>query len=324
MARLPQPGADDGTWGDILNGYLQVSLDGNGLINPGTVTESQLASAVQTKLNNVGTVADGSITTAKVADGAIAQAKLSGSVQSQLSNIGTVNDGAVTTAKLADGAVTNATLADGTISETKLDTATQAKLDATAPVTSVNTKTGAVILDKIDIGLGNIDNTSDANKPVSSATQTALNAKATTASLATVATSGSYTDLTNQPTIPTVSDATTSTKGIIQLAGDLAGTAAAPTVPGLAGKEPTIAAGTTAQYWRGDKSWQALDKTAVGLANVDNTSDLNKPISTATQTALNNKADSSAIVGSNVFVYNAYADAPALPVNTVVISKTGS
>jgi len=53
--------------------------------------------------------------------------------------------------------------------------------------------------------------------------------------------------------------------------------------------EPPIAAGTTAQYWRGDKTWQTLDKAAVGLGNVDNTSDVNKPISTATQTALNGK-----------------------------------
>ena len=56
-------------------------------------------------------------------------------------------------------------------------------------------------------------------------------------------------------------------------------------------KEPTITAGTTSQYWRGDKSWQTLDKSAVGLGNVDNTSDLNKPISTATQTALDGKFD---------------------------------
>lgn len=35
----------------------------------------------------------------------------------------------------------------------------------------------------------------------------------------------------------------------------------------------------------------SVTKSQVGLANVDNTSDLNKPISTATQTALNNKAD---------------------------------
>lgn len=39
----------------------------------------------------------------------------------------------------------------------------------------------------------------------------------------------------------------------------------------LAGKEPTITSGTTLQYWRGDKSWQTLDKSAVGLANVENT-----------------------------------------------------
>lgn len=44
-----------------------------------------------------------------------------------------------------------------------------------------------------------------------------------------------------------VPDATSTTKGIVQLAGDLAGTAAAPTVPGLAGKAPStraITAGT--------------------------------------------------------------------------------
>ena len=51
-----------------------------------------------------------------------------------------------------------------------------------------------------------------------------------------------------------------------------------------------IIPGTTAQYWRGDKTWQTLDKVAVGLPNVDNTSDLNKPVSTAQQTAINNKA----------------------------------
>lgn len=55
--------------------------------------------------------------------------------------------------------------------------------------------------------------------------------------------------------------------------------------------EPVITAGTTAQYFRGDKTFQTLDKTAVGLANVDNTSDANKPISTATQTALNLKSN---------------------------------
>lgn len=89
----------------------------------------------------------------------------------------------------------------------------------------------------------------------------------------------------------TVSDASTTTKGIVQLAGDLGGTAAAPTVPVLAG-------GTTAQYFRGDKSWQTLNKAAVGLANVDNTSDANKPVSTATQTALDAKAPATRLISA--------------------------
>ena len=60
----------------------------------------------------------------------------------------------------------------------------------------------------------------------------------------------------------------------------------------LAAKEPTITTGSTTQYWRGDKAWTTLDKTAVGLANIDNTSDLNKPISTAAITALSAKEPS--------------------------------
>jgi hypothetical protein len=45
------------------------------------------------------------------------------------------------------------------------------------PVASVNGYTGAVVLDKNDVGLGNVDNTSDLDKPISTATQAALNAK---------------------------------------------------------------------------------------------------------------------------------------------------
>lgn len=56
-------------------------------------------------------------------------------------------------------------------------------------------------------------------------------------------------------------------------------------------KEPAIPLSSSGYYWRGDKTWQLLNKAAVGLGNVDNTSDINKPISTATQTALNAKQD---------------------------------
>jgi hypothetical protein len=44
-------------------------------------------------------------------------------------------------------------------------------------VDSVN-GAGVVVLDKVDINLTNVDNTSDANKPVSSAQLAALNLKA--------------------------------------------------------------------------------------------------------------------------------------------------
>lgn len=44
-------------------------------------------------------------------------------------------------------------------------------------VSSVNGQVGDVVLTKSDLGLGNVDNTSDVNKPISSATQTALDLK---------------------------------------------------------------------------------------------------------------------------------------------------
>lgn len=74
----------------------------------------------------------------------------------------------------------------------EIDTATQVSLSSfdigdqinivqytdgnvTSPVISVNGKIGVVVLNKNDIGLGNVDNTSDLNKPISLATLSALN-----------------------------------------------------------------------------------------------------------------------------------------------------
>jgi len=79
-------------------------------------------------------------------------------------------------------------------------------------------------------------------------------------------------------------DATASTKGVIKLAGDLGGTADSPTVPGLASKEALITAGSTTEYYRGDKSFQTLNKAAVGLSDVDNTSDAAKNSASVTLT----------------------------------------
>ena len=99
-------------------------------------------------------------------------------------------------------------------------------------------------------------------------------------------------------------DATTGSKGIVQLAGDLGGTAAAPTVPGLAGKQAqssdlTAIAGLTptnddvlqrkAGAWTNRTPAQlkidlGVTKTDVGLGNVDNTSDASKNSAVATLT----------------------------------------
>jgi hypothetical protein len=167
-------------------------------------------------------------------------------------------------------------------------------LAAKAPTVSP-TFTGTVSgITKSMVGLANVDNTSDANKPISTATQTALDGKAASththaqsdvtglstalsgkantshthavsdvtglqdeldekanvADLAEVATTGSYNDLTDTPTIPTVP------------------------VTSVSGKTGDV----------------TLTKSDVGLANVDNTADTAKPISTAQQSALDLKA----------------------------------
>jgi hypothetical protein len=112
----------------------------------------------------------------------------------------------------------------------------------------------------------------------------------------------------------------TNTSGVNTGDQDLSGFATTSALTtGLAGKENTITAGTTSQYWRGDKTFQTLNKTAVGLANVDNTSDLSKPISTATQTALNTKQDT-LVSGTNIKTINSES---LLGSGNIVISGGG-
>ena len=52
------------------------------------------------------------------------------------------------------------------------------EITAAGSVTSVNGKTGAVTIGKADVGLGSVDNTSDKNKPISTATAAELAKKA--------------------------------------------------------------------------------------------------------------------------------------------------
>lgn len=56
-------------------------------------------------------------------------------------------------------------------------------------VDSVAGKTGVVTLVKADVGLGNVDNTTDLSKPISTATQSALDLKASASSVTTLSNS---------------------------------------------------------------------------------------------------------------------------------------
>lgn len=77
----------------------------------------------------------------------------------------------------------------------------------TVPVQSVNGFTGAVVLGKSDVGLSVVDNTSDANKPLSTAATTALAGKAATSHTHTAS---QITDATTiGKSVLTAADATT-------------------------------------------------------------------------------------------------------------------
>jgi len=72
---------------------------------------------------------------------------------------------------------------------------TDSATDGVKKIKPANTVTRA------SLSIDNVDNTADLDKPISTATQTALDDKADASSLATVATSGAYGDLTGKPTL---------------------------------------------------------------------------------------------------------------------------
>ncbi|PIB90987.1 hypothetical protein [Caulobacter sp. FWC2] len=83
---------------------------------------------------------------------------------------------------------------------TGLNTALNNKLDLTDAVRSLNGRKGFVVITAADVALGNVDNTSDANKPISTATQTALDAKLAISSKATAGEATAGTDDTKYMT----------------------------------------------------------------------------------------------------------------------------
>lgn len=77
---------------------------------------------------------------------------------------------------LRDGSVHEMTIADKSVSERALSDDIVSKLDAPG-VKTVNGQSGEVVITKLTLGLQNVDDTSDVNKPISSATQAALDNK---------------------------------------------------------------------------------------------------------------------------------------------------
>jgi hypothetical protein len=121
------------------------------------------------------------------------------------------------------------------------------------------------------VGLGNVDNTSDLNKPVSTATQTALNLKADLASPTFTGTvSGITKSMVGLGNVDNTSDLNKPLSTAVQTVLTFYAPLASPTFTGTV---------------------SGITSSMVGLGNVDNTSDANKPVSTATQTALNLKSD---------------------------------
>jgi hypothetical protein len=228
---------------------------------------------------------------------------------------------------------------------------------------------------KTSLALNNVDNTSDANKPVSTAQQTALDGKVDENAAITGATKTKITyDAKGLVTagadlaagdLPTGIDAAKISTGLIsnaefdylngltdniqtQFTGKQDTLVSATNIKtinstsvlgsGNIAVEPTITATTSADYYRGDKTFATLDKTAVGLGNVDNTSDANKPVSTATQTALDAKTNKLIVTNRQTASYtlvlgdadklveinNASANNLTIPLNSSVAFATGT
>lgn len=153
---------------------------------------------------------------------------------------------------------------------------------------------------KAQVGLGSVDDTSDLNKPLSTAAQTALDTKVDKVAGKQLSTNdyttaeknkldgiqSGATNYVHPPTHPPsiieqdVSNRFMTDAERTKLAAIQAG-AQVNTVTGVKGNSEST-------YRTGNINLTALN---LGLGSVDNTSDASKPISTATQTALNNKAD---------------------------------
>lgn len=137
-------------------------------------------------------------------------------------------------------------------------------------------------LTKSSVGLGNVDNTSDVDKPISTATQVALNDKQDKLSAGANITISDTNEISATDTTYTAgANVTISASNVISAT------------------DTKYTAGTNIAISESNEiSVTGLTKASVGLGNVDNTSDADKPISDATQTALDAKQDVANLVTS--------------------------
>lgn len=242
MSRLPEPGADADIWGEILNDFLAVSHMDDGTIRVAALPTPQ--------------VGDGTITPAKLSQayvpvstkgqaGGVASLDGSGRVPASQMASGFIGGDATTSTKgliqLAgdlSGTATNPTVPAlatkyvkpaGGIPETDLESNVQTKLNNGGSVGDATSSVKGVLQLAGDLGgTAAVPTVPGLANKISTSARGAVNGVAS---------------LDNTGRVPIAqlpagyeADATTTTKGIVQLAGDLGGTAAAPTVPGLASK----------------------------------------------------------------------------------------
>jgi hypothetical protein len=184
-------------------------------------------------------------------------------------------------------------------------------LTPAAPVQSVNGYTGSVNLTKLDFGLNNVDNTTDALKPISNLTQAALNLKLDASKVGVANGTASLNASGKIPTdqIPAISFSSVkvlnSQSAMLALSTAVVGSVVIRTDVNknyvLSAADPSVLANwvelltpsAPVQTVNGYSGNVNIAKSDLGLSNVDNTSDANKTISNLTQTALNLKANAS-------------------------------
>ena len=189
-------------------------------------------------------------------------------VSGDAASVSTAAADATTKANAAQAAAISAAAADAT---------TKANAAQAAASSAADTKVSSAIaaLTKSSVGLANVDNTADASKPVSAAQATAI----------ATAKSEAIADATAQVNA-VIASAPAALNTLDELAAALGDDAsfAATVTANLSSKAPIASPTFTGTV-------SGITKTMVGLGNVDNTSDTNKPISSLTQTALNAKSD---------------------------------